>query len=166
MKGTGELVLYLDYDGVLHHENCLYHPRRGAYLCAPPEYALFQHAALLQRVLVPYPDVQIVLSTSWVRQYGVTGSAKRLPQGLRQRVIGATYHSAMNENAFTAQPRGLQVVNDVGRRKPRGWLALDDAYEDWPIEHLDHYIRTHEQDGISDPAVLNELERKLKEMCK
>ena len=53
MKGTGELVLYLDYDGVLHHENCLWHPRRGAYLVAPQRYSLFQHAPLLEEMLEP-----------------------------------------------------------------------------------------------------------------
>lgn len=31
-KGRGEPVPYMDVDGVLHHENCLWHPRRGAYL--------------------------------------------------------------------------------------------------------------------------------------
>ncbi len=166
MKGTNELVVYLDYDGVLHHENCLWHPRRGAYLKAPPGYVLFQHAELLEQTLTPYPEVQIVLSTSWVRQYGVTGSAKRLPPGLRQRVIGATYHTQMDEQAFAAQPRGRQVVNDVLRRKPREWLALDDAYEDWPEPYLRNYVRTHEHLGISDPLVLAELERKLEETCR
>ncbi len=27
-KGAGALVLYLDFDGVLHHENVLWHPKR------------------------------------------------------------------------------------------------------------------------------------------
>lgn len=29
--GRGELILYLDFDGVLHHENVLWHPRKGPY---------------------------------------------------------------------------------------------------------------------------------------
>ena len=166
MKGTGGLIIYLDFDGVLHHENVLWHPRIGAYLRAPDGYVLFQHAELLERVLAPYPSVQIVLSTSWVRRYGVTKSAKNLRPSLRARVIAATFHSQMNEEAFSALPRGRQVVNDAGRRKPRRWLALDDDHTDWPAEYLDHFIRTHEHEGISDPAVLAELERKLAEMCK
>ena len=164
LKGTDGYILYLDFDGVLHHENCLWHPRRGAYLKAPPGYVLFQHAELLERTLAPYPGVQIVLSTSWVRQYGVTGSAKRLPPGLRQRVIAATYHSQMDEQWFTAQPRGMQVLNDVRRRKPRAWLALDDDHVDWPLEYLDNYVCTDEHEGISAPAVLAQLERKLAQM--
>ncbi len=63
-RGRGELVLYLDFNGVLHHENCLCHPRKGPYLCAPAGHTLFQHVALLQELLFAYPDVRIVLSTS------------------------------------------------------------------------------------------------------
>jgi hypothetical protein len=29
--GEGALILYLDFDGVLHHENVLWHPRKGVY---------------------------------------------------------------------------------------------------------------------------------------
>ena len=161
MKGTGALVLYLDYDGVLHHENVRWHPRIGAYLSAPDGYVLFQHAELLERLLTPYPDVQIVLSTSWVRRYGCTKAAKNLRPALRSRVIGATFHSRMDEQQFAEAPRGMQVWSDVLRRKPRDWLALDDDWLHWPKWCLDKYVRTHEHEGISEPAVLQELKAKL-----
>ena len=167
VKGTNALVLYLDFDGVLHHENVLWHPKRGAYLCAPERYSLFQHSELLEQMLVPYPHVQIVLSTSWVRRYGMATTAKRLPESLKVRVIGATFHSRhMNNDEFMDMPRGQQVHEDVLRRRPSGWLALDDDSEGWPAEHMARYIKTHEHDGISDPDVQEEFKRKLKEMCK
>lgn len=52
--GSGEPVLYLDYDGVLIHEKVLWHPKRGAYLHAPEGHSLFQHAPLLEELLAPY----------------------------------------------------------------------------------------------------------------
>lgn len=164
-RGYNGLVLYLDYDGVLHHENVLWHPRRGAYMSAPPGYVLFQHVDLLEQILAPYPAVQIVLSTSWVRSYGCVNTAKRLPPSLKSRVIGATFHSKMNENNFTAAPRGMQVWNDTLRRKPKDWIALDDDFLDWPAWCIDKYIRTHEHEGISDPAVEAKLREKLALMC-
>lgn len=166
MKGTGELVLYLDFDGVLHHENCLWHPKIGAYLSAPEGYVLFQHAELLEQLLSPYPQVKIVLSTSWVRRYGCSKAAKNLRPTLRARVIGATYHSNMREHEFDSLPRGLQVWSDVLKRKPRDWLALDDVTEGWPANALPHFVRTHEYEGISDPAVLAEFKEKLGRMCR
>lgn len=67
--GQDEYVLYLDFDGVLHHEDCWWHPRKGPYL-HQTGYQLFQHVGLLEETLAPYPQVKIVLSTSWVRRVG------------------------------------------------------------------------------------------------
>ena len=163
--GRGKLILYLDYDGVLHHENVLWHPKIGAYLSAPEGYVLFQHAELLDSLLEPYPDVRIVLSTSWVRSYGCDKAAKNLRPALRSRVIGATFHSRMDKQAFADAPRGLQVWSDVLRRQPRDWLAVDDDFHGWPAWCLDKYVRTHEHQGIREPNVLKELKQKLALMC-
>jgi hypothetical protein len=167
MKGTGDLIVYLDFDGVLHHENCLWHPRRGAYLEAPERYVLFQYATLLEQMLEPYPAVRIVLSTSWVRRYGYSATAKRLPPALRSRVIGATFHTRyMNDDAFGSMYRGQQVYGDVLRRQPRDWLALDDDSEGWPPEHAGKFVQTHMYEGLSDPEVQLDFKMKLQEMCK
>lgn len=160
-KGCGRQVLYLDFDGVLHHENCLWHPKKGAYLSAPSEFTMFQHAELLETLLTPYPAVLIVLSTSWVRRYGVARTAKRLPDGLRRRVIGATVHSEMDADYFSNLPRGLQVYEDVLRRKPAQFVAIDDVDEGWPLAIRDHLVLSHEKHGIGHPPVLAELQRKL-----
>lgn len=164
-RGRNGLVLYLDFDGVLHHENARWHPRRGVYLKAPPGYVLFQHVGLLEQILHPYPEVKVVLSTSWVRSYGCARTAKRLPAALRERIIGATFHSEMHEQSFTDMPRGMQVYEDVLRRQPRDWLALDDDHLHWPLWSLDKYVRTDEREGISAPAVETEFRRTLALMC-
>lgn len=164
-RGAGEVVLYLDYDGVLHHENVMYQRRRGAYM-NPAGYRLFEHANLLDELLRPHPELRIVLSTSWVRRFGCYGTARKLPPGLRNRVIGATFHSSMHRQAFAEMARGVQVWQDVQRRKPRDWVALDDDFNDWPECCLDKYVRTDEVLGISAPAVFDELERHLARIYK
>lgn len=164
-KGAGQRILYLDFDGVLHHEDVRFSPKRGPFIKAPGQYTLFQHAPLLEELLVPYPDIKIVLSTAWVRVYSFSKATKRLPASLRERCIGATYHSSVVEHHFIQQPRGMQVANDVYTRKPSAWLALDDDHKDWPRYCLDNYVRTHEHDGISDPDVLNEIKVKLASMA-
>ena len=156
--------MFLDFDGVLHHENVLWSRHIGAHLSAPAGYVLFQHCDLLIELLEPYPQIQIVLSTSWARVYGCAKAAKMLPPKLRIRVIGATWHSRMDKVLFMQKSRGEQVWSDVGRRKPRDWLALDDDYENWPTHCIDNYIRTNPTEGISDPVVLALLRTKLAEM--
>lgn len=150
-KGRGEPVLYLDYDGPLHHDACYWHPRRGAYLYAP----------LLAELLVPHPTVLIVLSTSWVRQYGCYDAAKRLPKLLRDRVIGATYHSGMRGQGFWDKPRWRQIWEDVLRRGPGSWLAIDNDAAGWPTELKRHLVATDDVEGIGNPAVQEELRRQL-----
>ncbi|WP_169801535.1 HAD domain-containing protein [Hydrogenophaga palleronii] len=155
-RGFGETILYLDYDGVLHHENVLWHPSRGAY-AGPPGFRLFEHAPLLEELLSPYPQMRIVLSTAWVRTYGCYGSAKRLPPGLRARVIGATFHSHMDRATFVAKPRGQQVIEDVLRRCPYAWMALDDVDEGWNSEMKANVVITDERLGISAPGTVQAI---------
>lgn len=159
---AGGQILYLDFDGVLHHENVLVHPKQGAYLQMGPGHHLFAHASLLAHLLLPYPGVKIVLSTSWVLKYGCADTAERLLPNLWDRVIGATYHSAMDKEGFRQMPRWQQIVQDYGRRRPSAWLALDDDHEGWPNIHSENYVRTDPFEGISKPAILEELQRKLR----
>jgi hypothetical protein len=84
-----------------------------------------------------------------------------LPQELQDRVIGATFHSQMNKSAFQRLPRGLQVLHDVHRRLPGQWIALDDNTDGWPDWTKDRFIQTHQYEGISDPPVLERLEKAL-----
>jgi HAD domain in Swiss Army Knife RNA repair proteins len=158
----GGRVLYLDFDGVLHPEDVWRHPRWGPYVASPPGHRLFEHADLLVDVLTPFPDVRIVLSTSWVRVYeSMSKVARRLPDALRTRVVGATYHKEMQAESFQQMPRGVQIWGDVRRRLPTAWLALDDDDVDWPAVCRDHLVHTHPVLGISSPQVLAELQEKL-----
>src|ERR1700733_9510257 len=107
---TGGFVLYLDFDGVLHPENVYVRPGRGPYIESPAGHELFENIGLLKKVLLPYPDLRIVLSTSWVRVYkSVARVARKLPPELRNRVVGATYHGAMDAELFRQAPRGMQI---------------------------------------------------------
>ncbi|WP_236962031.1 HAD domain-containing protein [Hydrogenophaga sp. SL48] len=160
LRGLDETVLYLDFDGVLHHEDVWWHPRRGVYI-KTPGYQLFEHVPLLEEVLASFPEVRIVLSTSWVRYQRFSGSVRRLSPSLRERVIGATFHSRMNRQGFESLPRGIQVMNDVARRKPRNWVALDDDLENWVPEYRNFLIHCDQVLGISAPGVLDALKQRL-----
>lgn len=158
-------VVYLDFDGVLHPQDVMWSPKRGPYLVAPPGDQLFQHAGLLDELLRPYPHVGIVLSTSWVLRYGCTRTARRLPTGLRERVVGATFHSTMDQFDFLSASRGMQVWSDVYRRSPSDWMALDDDYMHWPAWCRDRYVRTDPNKGISEPLVLDAIRKGLRRIA-
>lgn len=165
MRGKDGHVLYLDFDGVLHHSEVWYHPKIGPYFPSkvPARYKLFEHIGLLEQLLEPYPRVSIVLSTTWSRRYGPHRAGKNLGHKLSTRVIGATFHTRMNHEDFDNKLRGGQVYEDVLRRKPAQWVALDDDTDGWPSEVGDRYIRTHLIDGISDHEVLVAIRERFKQ---
>lgn len=83
-------VLYLDYDGVLHPDEVY---RVGDKIVLRMDgFALFEWCSILETLLAPYPELQIVLSSSWVRVVGFDDALARLPDRIRRRVVGATWH--------------------------------------------------------------------------
>ena len=166
LRGRDGLLLYLDFDGVLHHEDVRWHPRRGVYMAAPEPFRLFEHVDLLERLLAPHPTVQVVLSTSWVRVLGYSRALKHLPPRLRERVIGATYHSAMNQAAYAMLPRGVQILDDVERRQPSDWLALDDDGAGWPTPQRQHLVLTDERLGLGGRDTAAEVAARLGTLCR
>lgn len=166
---TADVVLYLDLDGVVQHEAVLFHPRRGIYMSPTeaPGRTLFEWMPILIALLDPYPSVRLVLSSSWCVRPGYGKTLRRMPESLRQRFIGGTYHAQVHgadtwaRESFLRTPRGVQVIADVERRKPRQWLALDDDVEDWPAHALGNLIKCDGRTGLSAQRVQRDLSAKL-----
>ncbi len=159
------MILFLDFDGVLHPDAVYLQFNRKIELRAAGE--LFMWAPQLIEALTKYQDIRIVLSTSWVRNLGYQKVCKLLPAELGGRVIGATWHSAMSRGwpdciPWDNQTRYEQIAAWLARRPEQSsWLAIDDDVEGWP-EHLrKHLISTDSQCGLSAPEALAELARKL-----
>jgi len=81
------LVLFLDYDGVLHAD-AVYRTKHGLELRAPGK--LMMHAHILTSLLQDFPEVRIVLSTSWASLLGYSRAKAALPAELQARVVSAT----------------------------------------------------------------------------
>lgn len=162
MQAGGHHLLYLDFDGVLHPSDVYRVPGVGPSLAggyASRGHRLFEHAPQLVGLLKPYPHVRIVLSTNWVYVLGYDRTREHLPQELRERVIGATYHSRMPPDAYELSSRGQQVWADVQRRLPSAWLSLDDDDELWPEAARRHWFQTDRDAGIGNCE--NELAKRL-----
>jgi hypothetical protein len=160
---VGGCVLYLDLGGALHPEDVWRSTKGVPYVRSPPGHEVLEHASQLEQVLDPFPDVRIVLSTSWVQALkSVSRVARRLPEELRVRVVGATYHSRMPADVFAEMPRVMQIVTDVRRRQPTEWLALDDDIRGCPVWCRERFVHTDQSLGISAPHVLEELRSKLR----
>lgn len=123
----GKKVLYLDFDGVLHHSYVLAGKGKPAEpILDMPGFRLFQYEQDLVKILPD--DVLIVLSTSWANlPFHSTNWAKNwLCPELQERVVGRTGDVWTGPKKFRALDRGHQVLLHARQFKPEHWIALDD----------------------------------------
>jgi hypothetical protein len=112
------MILFLDFDGVLHPDPCF------------DEAQLFERGPHLAESLAPFPEVAIVLSTSWRTQRTFDELAAALPAGLRERVLDVTPPFTLAGTPATLVPyrrqaECMQWLRTHGHAKTP-WLALDD----------------------------------------
>lgn len=153
MKSPINKFIYLDFDGVLHDDAVYWHPKHGIYM-GTPNRVLFEWTSILEELLAPYPDVGVVLSTSWVRVKSFEFAKSRLPAALQRRVVGATFHNReMQKMEFDLMSRWSQIWRDVQRRNPENWFAIDNDSEGWPPANLDRLVLTNDRLGLSEVSV-------------
>ena len=163
MRESGRPTLYLDFDGVLHPDAVYRFGRRIE--LRRPGHALFECAPILEQHLAPYPQLQIVLSTSWVRVLSYDDARGWLPPSLRVRVVGATWHSHMQQDRWHVMTRFEQVWSDVCRNRHTRWLAVDNDDEGWPARYRDRLVHTADEVGLADAGAQHELRVKLWDMA-
>ena len=152
-------LCYLDYDGTLHDSQVYISPGVGIHIRTPGR-ALFEWAAILDDLMLPHPEIKIVLSTTWVAAQSFEFARAQLPPGLQKRIIGSTY-TTENLRYFDAWPRGRQVTSDVLTRNPSSWFAIDDDDNGWPRNCRSRLIKTDGSTGISAPRIQDAIRKIL-----
>jgi len=167
-------VIYLDFDGVLHHQEVYMNAEGYIFMDAPQREAgrrLFEWCHLLATLLRDKPQVQIVLSTTWARKIGMQSTIRSLMERLDANVIGSTFEARIdgaNDEAlehFLNLSRSQQIQRDVARRGIKNWIAIDDDFAGWPAHSADRLIPCDGDWGISNPKTYLLLEQKLEAMC-
>lgn len=152
MRIRSDRVLFLDFDGVMHPD-AVYLSRQGPVLRSQGE--LFMWAPALVEILEHFPDVSIVLSTSWVRHLGFKRASAFLPIALGARVIGATWHSSMakdwpDEDKWDGRTRYDQISRYAAKRQLTHWVSLDDDVQGWGTGTEHRLIACNPDLGVSD----------------
>lgn len=156
-------TLFLDFDGVLHPD-AVYRVE-GKIVLRANGLSLFEWAPILDHVLSPYSELQIVLSTSWVRVLGFDKAVEQLPPAIRHRVVGATWHRH-GPRGWEFLTRYEQIIRNVERHAHARWLAIDDNDDGWAEQHRDQLVLTDSILGLGEPAVQQELEQKLGDLLR
>lgn len=141
-------ILYLDFDGVLHPD-AVYN-NQGRFELRATGHKLFEAAPILERLLTPYPAIQLVLSTSWVRILGFEATRAQLPNGLAARVFGSTWHPAFNQFEWLHMPRYEQIARHLASHQIRHWVAIDDDHHEWPTDMASRLVRVSSELGLQE----------------
>ena len=134
------MILFLDFDGVLHHENvslkkCHTVARRHLkesdrrFLTRDGKLVkgknLFEHADRLAEIREPFPDVRIVISSTWREHFRPEALLRFLPPALADRVIGHTPFCSRHSEDGTRLSEVLAYMDGNGHAGEL-WVALDD----------------------------------------
>ena len=110
------MILFLDFDGVMHPVN---------------QTDLFCREERLASVLRDFPCVEVVISSSWRETYTLKNMLTFFLTDLQSRIVGVTPVVEIRDAVDVSGVR-LREINkylvDTGNRHRR-WVALDDAPE-------------------------------------
>lgn len=144
------MILFLDFDGVLHPEPCF------------DQNNLFCFLPLLESVLTDFPDVQIVISSTWRENRSLDVIRGFFSEPIQHRVIGVTpgwrdYQELLEVIGYQRQTE-IEAWLRSSSEPWMPWIAIDDkAYLFRPF--LKNLIKTKSETGFD-----AEAERELRTM--
>lgn len=161
-------TLFVDYDGTLHRGHAVLDADGNVLLDSGQP--LFEYAPLLAEMLEPYPDVQIVLTTSWLDTLPLDQVVSYLPAALARRVVGTTCGiKARFGYLMDGSARTYIIRSYVFAKRLKNWLAIDDSV--FGAFHLStdfldlssHLVLLDAQRGIGDAQVQQRIREWLVE---
>lgn len=141
---TNTPVLFLDFDGVLHPT-----PQRDA--------DLFSQLPLIEAVLVDFPEVRVVVSSSWRETCDLPMLREVFRPALQPQVVGVTprwdiYRDVYRDlHRHTTYSRQWECEKWLAQNGSAGapWLAIDDVRE-WFEPDCPHLLWTRYQTGFTE----------------
>ncbi|RDU99087.1 XRE family transcriptional regulator [Trinickia dinghuensis] len=159
-------TLFVDFDGTLHVGRAFIDECNQITLDSgrrPMEFA-----PLLVELLEPYPDVEIVLTTSWLQKLSVAEVVSHLPLELAGRVVGTTRDIKPRMSyVLSGADRTYVIVSYAYGHRLKNWLAIDDAvfgasqFGREPGALLAHFLLLDSARGIGDAIPRQHIRRWL-----
>ena len=138
------MILFLDFDGVLHPE---YDGQ------ATPADVAFCHLPRFEAVMRDHPEVEIVISSTWREQFPLDDLRARFSSDIAARIVGATPITPRIDGKYLPARREGEILDWLRQagREHEAWLALDDAA--WQFQqHRSRLIACTWYVGLDDTA--------------
>lgn len=138
------MILFLDFDGVLHPFD---HPH-GVFTLLPE----------FERVMRDFPEVDIVISSSWREAYTLDELRALFSLDMAQRIIGVTPVLLDHDQVYVRETEIRAWLRDAGR-ETESWVAIDD-FEWFFSPQCANLVLTDTRTGF-DERVERELRKRL-----
>lgn len=174
------MVLFLDFDGCLHNSNVVMKPCSQAdalnlsaeerrfvtnnnYLVTGEN--LFEHCNRLAVALEPFPEVRIVITSTWRKHFNLDELKGFLPPSLAVRVIGVTPEMfTIAGDGVTVRSREINRYLERNGLSDEQWIVLDDTdYLFYGYGENPHLLLLDAKQGFTDAAAIL-LSQRLREM--
>ncbi|MDA0573241.1 HAD domain-containing protein [Burkholderia gladioli] len=148
--------LLLDFDGVLHGADEEVHFGKTDIL---RNRRLFVWLPILENILKPYPEVEVIVSSSWRLKLDDENLVKVLGS------LGSRFAGVVGSRSAS---RADEIRAEVSRRKLRKWLAIDDHPTVVAASKRNsHFIACQSHLGLGERAVQERLRAALRDFhCK
>jgi hypothetical protein len=111
MPATPTMILFLDFDGVLHPFS-----RPNGPLAHLPHF---------ERVLREFPDVDIVISSAWREVHSLEQLRAFFSEDIASRIVDVTPELDSMDHPFIREAEIRAWLRSAGRER-EAWVALDD----------------------------------------
>ncbi|WP_454826660.1 HAD domain-containing protein [Paraburkholderia xenovorans] len=152
------MILYLNFDGVLHPDQVLYADGCIPSLTAAGHREL-ENANILAEILGDRKGVNIVLNTWWTFYIGVDTCTDFLPTSLACRVIGSVLESAPK---YCTRPMRLYEAEKLILNCPDQYVVLDHSNAVYRPDLIGNLLFTNPEEGLSNRAARRSLERRIR----
>jgi len=145
------MLLFLDFDGVLHPEPCY---RSDQLFCRLP---------IFESVMKGFPEVEIVISSTWRETDDIEQLRSYLPASLSRRIVGVTPVWRSLSDAIDLgymYPRQIEIEAwlRAANRAWEPWIALDDRPY-WFRPFLKNLVVCKPNVGLDEDAALRLADR-------
>ena len=144
LNARTSMILFLDFDGVLHPEY------EGQ---ATPADVAFCHRPRFEAIMRDYPCVEIVISSTWREQLTLAALQAQFSPDIAARIIGATPIIPRMDGKYIPARRESEILGWLAAavRAHEPWLALDDAA--WQFQlHRNRLITCTRHLGLDDKS--------------
>ncbi|MFL9959082.1 HAD domain-containing protein [Paraburkholderia nemoris] len=149
-------TLYLNYGGVLNAGHGLLDDNGVITLDSgrPP----FEYTPCLVDALAPWPQVQVVVTTSWLQTLGADKTIALLHDELRRRVVGTTLGTPPRFGEIKdGTAKTMTVIRHAAKYGLTRWLVLDDEAWGVPSGYEQQFVRTNPETALGAPEARKHL---------